>query len=223
MSINRDDPDVVLYCAVASGTEIRAEHPQAVHLRAVALRILRELPGRQDTRLAYAYDCYRFHCVVFNEVVYICVTQERLGNQHRIAYSLLEDLKAAYLSGTSSKHLLEQMIERRMEHYNSGKGDKLKMVMQQVEQVKVTMLENVEKVIERGEKIDMLMDKTSRMNSESFKFRQAATRTKRQMCFGHFRLVLLVCALFSAVGIAVFLVLCKGLECLPDWTHFWDR
>lgn len=50
--------------------------------------------------------------------------------------------------------------------FNSGRGDKLSQVEEQIEDVKRVMLHNVEKVMDRGEKLDDLLTKTEELESQ---------------------------------------------------------
>ena len=45
----------------------------------------------------------------------------------------------------------------------------------QIEIVKDVMVENIEKVLERGEKIELLVDKTDRLNQQAFKFEKSVS------------------------------------------------
>lgn len=48
-------------------------------------------------------------------------------------------------------------------------------------QVKDIMIENIEKVLDRGEKLDLLVDKTEHLQGEAFAFRREAKRARRVM------------------------------------------
>jgi hypothetical protein len=41
------------------------------------------------------------------------------------------------------------------------------------------MIENIEKVLDRGEKLDLLVDKTEHLQGEAFAFRREARRARR--------------------------------------------
>ncbi|CAM9674104.1 unnamed protein product [Choristocarpus tenellus] len=51
----------------------------------------------------------------------------------------------------------------------------------QIEDVRAVMVENVEKVLERGEKIELLVDKTDQLNTQAFRFDRASRRLKQQV------------------------------------------
>ena len=73
-----------------------------------------------------------------------------------------------------------KMIKERMDYYNSAGSnvDNLSAVKNQIEDVKGHMVENIEKVLERGEKIELLVDKTDRLNQQAFKFESSSRKLK---------------------------------------------
>ena len=56
---------------------------------------------------------------------------------------------------------------------NNPGADNLNKVQAQIEIVKDVMVENIEKILERGEKIELLVDKTDRLNQQAFKFEKS--------------------------------------------------
>ena len=57
-----------------------------------------------------------------------------------------------------------------------GSGlDKGKEVREEMNAVKDVMVQNIERVLERGERIDLLVNKTDHMNQTAFAFRQRST------------------------------------------------
>ena len=57
-----------------------------------------------------------------------------------------------------------------------GSGiDKGKEISEEMNAVKDVMVQNIERVLERGERIDLLVNKTDHMNQTAFAFRQRST------------------------------------------------
>jgi len=50
------------------------------------------------------------------------------------------------------------------------------------------MLDNIEKVLERGGRLEMLVEKTTTMNSNSVRFKRQARRYKNNMWWSNVRL-----------------------------------
>lgn len=57
------------------------------------------------------------------------------------------------------------------EFYNTNPtSDNISKVQAQIDSVKDVMIENIDRVLERGERIELLVDKTDRLNQQAFKF-----------------------------------------------------
>lgn len=73
----------------------------------------------------------------------------------------------------------------RMQNYNLLNRDThislLMQVQGQINEVKSTLTENINKVLARGEKIELLVDKTEQLNMSANKFQKSARTLKRAM------------------------------------------
>jgi hypothetical protein len=69
-----------------------------------------------------------------------------------------------------------------MEYFSSDpKADTISRVRGEIMEVKSIMIENVEKVLDRGERLDLLVGKTELLQGEAFAFRREARRLKHKM------------------------------------------
>lgn len=57
-------------------------------------------------------------------------------------------------------------LKAQMEHFNGPSGDALAQVNQKLDDVKSVMVQNIEMVLERGEKLELLVDKTDQLQSQ---------------------------------------------------------
>ena len=74
---------------------------------------------------------------------------------------------------------------------------------QQLDQVKQITVNNIEKVLERGERIDMLVDSTERLQQSSHQFHRQSNRLARAMRWRKYRCYLMV-VLLAVLAIYVF-------------------
>merc|ERR1711920_18222 len=73
------------------------------------------------------------------------------------------------LSSTDRKSELTRMLADLISQYNNQQGSsKVQRMEQELENVTDIMRDNISKVMERGERIESLIDKTTALNSESF-------------------------------------------------------
>jgi len=69
-----------------------------------------------------------------------------------------------------------------MDHYSSsGDVDKIERVKADMDDVKNVMVDNIEKVLKRGEKIELLVDKTDNLNQQSIRFKKHSSQLKTAM------------------------------------------
>ena len=72
-----------------------------------------------------------------------------------------------------------------------------------LDDVKDVMVKNIEMVLERGEKLELLVDKTDRLNATAFTFERSSRRLKEQMFWKKVKLYL---TFLSLAGFVVFVL-----------------
>ena len=106
-----------------------------------------------------------------------------------------------------------RVLQKQMEYYNSNtNADNIGRVQQQLNDVKGVMVENIEKVLERGEKIELLVDKTERLQNQAMKFERQSKRLKDEMRWRNIR-----CKLIIGACVIVGLWLILSLICDFDF------
>ena len=77
-----------------------------------------------------------------------------------------------------------------MDTYNTNPPtDELTNAQNQLAQVKDIMVQNVEQILSRGERIELLVDKTDNMASQTTAFRRGARTVRRQMWWKNTRVL----------------------------------
>jgi vesicle-associated membrane protein 7 len=75
-----------------------------------------------------------------------------------------------------------RVLQDRMDFFNDNpEADNLSKVKGQIEDVKGVMVDNIEKVLARGEKIELLVDKTEQLNQSAKRFQRASKSLKTAM------------------------------------------
>ena len=119
-----------------------------------------------------------FHVQNERGLTFLCVADAEMG--HRIPYIFLNDIKDRFFGlnadwqtarelGLNSK--FQSTLSERMSFFSDPESDKISKVKGEVNKAKSVMMENIDKVIQRGESIEVLVDKTERLDvsSQSFK------------------------------------------------------
>lgn len=80
-----------------------------------------------------------------------------------------------------------------MNKFSGREGDAdVEQMQNQLGQIKSVMVDNIEKVLDRGEKINLLVDKTDNLHQQAFKFSKASTHFKRQMWWRNVKMMLML-------------------------------
>jgi len=85
----------------------------------------------------------------------------------------------------------------------------------QVDEVKSVMVENIEKVIQRGERIDTLTDKTDDLRANAELFQKQGRQLRRQFWWQHCKMKLVMALVVCLVAVVAFLLICfsNGRDC----------
>lgn len=157
-------------------------------------------------------------------LTYLVVAQSELGR--RIPFAFLLELKKKFLAqyppeSTNFQSLppygsaaFNTTLKSMLSTYNvAPPSDSLSNARKEIDSVKNIMTENIERVLERGERIDLLVDKTDRLGGSARDFRVRSRGLRRQMWWKNVRIMVLL------VVVVVFLIyLFVGFGCgLPAW------
>jgi len=71
-------------------------------------------------------------------------------------------------------------------------NDRVGQMRAQVDEVRGVMSQNIERVMERGEKLDDLVDKTGALEENAVKFRQTTKKVKRKMWWKNTKMTLIL-------------------------------
>ncbi|KAI9184489.1 Vesicle membrane receptor protein (v-SNARE) [Blastocladiella emersonii ATCC 22665] len=91
----------------------------------------------------------------------------------------------------------------------AGNG-KTSAIQNQVNEVVGIMQQNIEKVMERGERLDTLQNKTEDLNHSAGQFRRGATKVRKQMWWKNMKLKIIIALVVIAVLLAIILPLVTG-------------
>ncbi|KAL0897144.1 hypothetical protein Bca101_081105 [Brassica carinata] len=157
-------------------------------------------------------------------LAYCVVAVEAVGRQIPMAFleRIKEDFSKRYGGGkaTTAKpnSLNKEFGSKLKEHMqycvdHPEEINKLAKVKAQVTEVKGVMMENIEKVLDRGEKIELLVDKTEDLRSHAQDFRTQGTKIRRKMWWENMKIKLIVAGIIIALILIIIISVCPGFKC----------
>ncbi|XP_047309057.1 vesicle-associated membrane protein 721-like [Impatiens glandulifera] len=214
----------LIYTFVSRGTVILTEFTEfSGNFNSIAFQCLQKLPATNN-KFTYNCDGHTFNYLVDNGFTYCVVADESVGRQIPIAYleRVKDDFtskygggKAATATANSLKKEYGPKLKEHMQYCvdHPDEINKLSKVKAQVSEVKGVMMENIEKVLDRGEKIEVLVDKTENLHNQAQDFKNTGTKVRRKMWLQNMKIKLIVLGILIALILIIILSVCHGFNC----------
>jgi vesicle-associated membrane protein 7 len=183
------DPDTV----ITEFSKAQGNFPQ------ITRNIISKIP--RNGKFSYSYnDSFTYHYTSEANFLFMCLTESAFAK--RVAFLFLDDLKSRFYEkyskvantiiafGVHSEFV--EVMKNRMHFYNTDKNvDKITALKASVDQAKNIMVENIEKVLARGEKVEMLVKKTELMSEQAITMKKRAVIVKRRMWMQNLRMYII--------------------------------
>jgi vesicle-associated membrane protein 7 len=196
----------IVYAAIAQKNEIFAEYPEREHpkLAEVCARIVAQVPLNENGKKTFEETTYKFHYKSASERVYICVGDRDAPMRRCYAF-----LDSVHELTTKDFHNPKRTLKERMEFHNNPANDKLTSLQCEIDEVKDVMMDNIDRVLQRGEKLDALADKSGQLAVTAGDFHRTSRALKRAYCMKHLKLIILVVVLVIVLIVVIVLIACN--------------
>ncbi|XP_050374137.1 vesicle-associated membrane protein 724 [Argentina anserina] len=213
-----------IYSFVARGIMILAEYTEFTgNFPAIAAQCLQRLPSTNN-KFTYNCDHHTFNFLVEDGYAYCVVAKDSVGKQISIAF--LERVKADFrkrYGGGKADTAIAKSLNREFgpimkEHMkyiidHAEEIEKLLRVKAQVSEVKSIMLENIDKAIDRGENLTVLVDKTDNLCSQAQDYKNKGTQMRRKLWYQNMKIKLVVFGILLLLILVIWLSICHGFDC----------
>lgn len=187
----------------------------------IALKCSMQLPNAP--RHTFTVDRHTFNYERAGSYVFCVVADEDYGRS--IPFNCLGRIREDFLGrygdsgpGAASARSMQEFQGRLREHMNwcmmnPGQVDKVVEVQRRVDDVKNVMVQNIEQVLARGEKIEDLVDKTDQLRFQAESFQKQSQSVRRSLAWQNMKMKLIVISLVLVVLLIIILVACNSLGC----------
>ena len=170
-------------------------------------------------------DGHTFNYLESDGYVFLVVADEAFGRE--VPFSCLDRIAAEFAAsyGERARDAIAHSLNRSFapvlkQHMDAAGADpethsKVSRVQQQVSEVKEIMMDNIEKVLDRGEKIELLVDKTENLRFQADNFHRTGRALRRRMWWQNLKMKLGCAAFVFIVILIMFLSFCysNGNDC----------
>jgi len=221
---------MILYGLVALPPLVLCEHAEkGGNFTAIAKRLVQQAVGMIDTKKSLNAQNTIFHYMIDETgMMYLCLADRDTSS--RMAFSFLTNVQQIFRSNFSISDLkseeeyalndvFAQTIKDRMYFFNTDpSADKYKLIQTEINSVKKVMVENIDKVLERGDKIEVLVTQTAEMENQAFAFKKSSVELQRALWFKNVKLwICIVILVIFIICVLIFIAL------IVLWQlHFFD-
>jgi len=193
----------------------------------VAHRVINLVPTNTSIRKSYSYDEQVYHVWGSeNGLVALCASDKSLSL--KVCFGFLQDIRTRFLDAypqfqySPPQTFVEfsRILKDRMQFFSTDSSvDTMKQASKQINQLQDVMKENIEKVLEREEKIEILLENTDGLQEEATGFKQAGKQVQKTMYWRDKKrnCCLIVCCIIVSVVIVAILVvgILIGIKVIP--------
>lgn len=171
----------LLYTVISRGNTILCKYADCVGNFSEVTENLISKIQLTNHKLTYTHGAYLFHYICADKLIYMCITDDEFERSRAFIY--LSEIKKKFLStyGLTAATALpyamntefSRVIANEMKTCNESKEyDSLTRVHGQIDELKDIMVKNIENVTARGERLELLVNKSEnlRNNVRKLKF-----------------------------------------------------
>jgi len=190
-------------------------------------RLLARLAPEKDTQQSFKVQEYVFNCVKHDDITYLAMTNEEFDRA--TCFTFLQNIRRRFSPryGPHAESAIsyafnsefEPIIKTELERLPGGSGEKdtLVRINSKVKELKGVMADNIGIVLRRGEKVDLLVQKSEVLDVNAGAFKKNATALHRAMYWKNMKTYLTMGGMAAGVMYIFLSSVCGGFS-LPYCT-----
>ncbi|XP_037824675.1 vesicle-associated membrane protein 7 [Lucilia sericata] len=210
----------ILYSVISRGTTVLAKYAECVgNFAEVTDQIISKIT-MDNHKLTYSHGDYLIHYVCEHKLIYMCITDNEFERSR--AFLFLADIKQKFIQtygltvATAIAYAMNtefsKVLAQQMTFFSqSNEVDAISRVHGQIDELKDIMVKNIDNLRDRGEKLELLVNKTENLSNNSVAFRKASRNLARQMFWKNVRLYVIVGLIIIFVLYVIVSMACGGL------------
>uniref|UniRef100_A0A8C5QAU5 Vesicle-associated membrane protein 7 n=1 Tax=Leptobrachium leishanense TaxID=445787 RepID=A0A8C5QAU5_9ANUR len=211
----------ILFAVVARGTTILANHAWCGgNFLEVTQQILAKIPS-ENNKLTYSHGSYLFHYICQDRIIYLCITDDDFERSR--AFNFLNEVKKRFQTtyGSRAQTALpyamnsefSSVLSAQLRHHSEHKAvDRVAETQAQVDELKGIMVRNIDLVAQRGERLELLIDKTENLVDSSVTFKTTSRNLARAMCMKNLKLTIILAIVALVIIYFIVTLACGGLS-----------
>eukprot|EP01063_Lacrimia_lanifica_P024580 TRINITY_DN32452_c0_g1_i1.p2 TRINITY_DN32452_c0_g1~~TRINITY_DN32452_c0_g1_i1.p2 ORF type:complete len:225 (+),score=84.48 TRINITY_DN32452_c0_g1_i1:108-782(+) len=187
----------------------------------VLVQQLASVAGKPNSRNTGVHESFNLFFLTTDELAWACAVESDVHK--KTANDFLDSAKKYFARMyTEPVHMLREetcseftsVVREMMEKYSTPDAGRqaIDKINRDLDDVRETMAQNIDKVLERGEKLDFVVGQAEELEDTAVSFHKATKRVKRKMWWSHMKFKLLV-----AAGVVFVALLIAMMSCGPTF------
>ncbi|CAK9056827.1 unnamed protein product [Durusdinium trenchii] len=210
----------IIYALVIRGQKVvLAEYTAlAGNFQQATMQILQKLESSAEWK-SYIYGEYAFHYIVDQtaDLWFVCMAEKLLGR--RIPFGFLQAVQEAFMQKYSKEQVesaiaygmqsdFREELQFLLERYNSPDVDRVASMMAKVQHINDHLMESIDKILERQEKIELLVSRSQVLSESASSFRRDAEQLRRLVWWGNVKKMAIIAGLVILVILIIIMSSC---------------
>lgn len=220
----------LLYACIAHNTTVLSECTTSASSQTSSLAsvLLPKIKHAEPEKVTFTHGAYHIHLIAeapseyppaessAGGLSFVVVTESDLGR--RIAFGFLIEIRKRFLAQYSAAETdftdlpnygaasFNGELKALMVEFGTtghGRDDAITNARREIDDVRGIMTRNIEGLLERGERIDLLVDKTDRLGGSAHEFRMRSRGLKRKMWWKNVKLMGLLALVVVLIILAI--------------------
>ncbi|KAK0643576.1 synaptobrevin [Cercophora newfieldiana] len=228
----------LLYACIAHNHTILTEHTTSASSQTSSLAslILPKISHSTPQKLTYTHGTYHIHYISeapsshpsnpsAGGLTFLVVADSTLGR--RISFGFLVEVRNRFLArypptttefadlpDYGAAEFNTELRSLMVEYGTTGHGrdDAISNAQREIDDVRGIMTRNIEGLLERGERIDLLVDKTDRLGGSAREFRVRSRGLKRRMWWKNVKLMTLLGLVMALILVTIVISIKNSLN-----------
>jgi len=210
----------ILYSCITRGAVVLVEKSNSGNFSDVISTVINDTNFNLKKKTTVPNNDLLIHTNVEDGFCYLCVSNKEMGR--RVPHIFLESVKTKlkesgnlYQRAQAAQQFefnrsFSRTLQDTMTDFNEGKGDQLSTLQNQVGEVTGVMRQNMEKVMERGDKLDDLVDKSDQLQAGASTFKTTSVRISRKYYWQNKKMMIII-GIVVVIIITIIILVATGV------------
>ncbi|KAI8794665.1 vesicle-associated membrane protein 7 [Biomphalaria glabrata] len=213
---------------IARGTTVLCSHQTKNGNFSTTLQsMLPNISTQSDSKRTYTSNSYEYHCLIENGILYVCATNAGIAKTQ--PYGFLNEMRKRLQSASLSARAMTggpgdldsefgSILVQQMQKYSengAGSSSAVATVQAQVHEVKEVMSQNIEKVLQRGERLEDLLDKSEELEAGAVNFSRTAKKIQKRYWWRNKKMTIILVVVALVVILIITLIILFATHTLP--------